>query len=1445
MKRGFGSLVRFIVLLTFVVEVVLAAEAPSHGTSLVKRIHRQANHERDKASGASSTQPKSEAYRPIPPAGSFEENDAIRGHAARNWKLLTYPGKTIPSQAMTRARQWILKNVPNSDPWPIDHPPLGKQASSFSPAIESVTQPGSGSWVAFGPTPLDSSGTVNGYRYGTVSGRVNAIASDPNNASVAYMGATSGGLWKSTNIGSASVTWTPLWESQDVVTQAVGAIKIDPANSNIVYVGTGDFDAADQFGEGIMKSTDAGLTWTQLAASIFTPYAAGTPLWANQNIGEIEIDPNNSSNIYVGTRFDLYASTDAGSNWARCSFGANPTDPTNAANPIKSINRISGILLQDVGASANIYVAVGHHSATYNGDNGVYKGSIPAGGGCPALTLMNSGWPAGTGNGTNGGSSVGRIRLAASQSTGNYVIYAQVQNTTGTNALGTYVTTNQGTSWVQLSGSTDINYKGCTGTATNENQDWYDLFIAADPANDKTLYIGRINSYKATVNGTYSSMTITNLTNVYGQTCPEYGKVHPDQHAFTFVGTTGSTFLQGNDGGIYYNDASGAVGGWKQINDAVNTIQFYAGQISANFAGGGTQYTFGGAQDNGNSSWDSGTSDYHWIGRGNGGDGFFTSFDPIAGTLNAGRWYTEYTYGAMSCSSTGAAGSYTNCAPSWGASEREDWSTPFLLDNQHCTTTNCSNIVTGGNFVYVSAINGAPSWVKTGTTDLTKGTSTAGTIVSVNWAPSDPRTAIIGTFDGNVQWASNVFTGTNCTQAASGTASFACTGNTATTWVNLTQANAILPNRAILGVAIAPNTPQTVYVAVGGFDENTSSTPGHLYQATCSGSCNTASNWLWVNKSGNLPDVPAESVVVHPTIPNMVFIGTDAGFFYTKDITVASPLWERYEWGLPNTVIKFLTIDRGTTANPSTTLAAFTYGRGLYAINLPSSSGFCTHPGDPTNLATSVPGTNQIELTWTASSPAASSYNIYRTIGSCPGSSYSLLASGVTATNYTDSTVSGGTTYAYKVVGVGATSDCTSHDSNCSSALATGACTLPPDFAGLTSVINPQSATCSLNLSWSAATTTCGAGITYNVYRSTSSSFTPSVGNRIATGVSATTYGDTAGLISGTLYYYIVRAVGTANGAEDTNTIRVSGKPTGANANGTWTAGAEPGDPTMTMNSPWSTSSTTKHSGTAAYASGYSNSMCAALVTPSIALTGAQTSVLTYWIAYNTEPRYDGGVVEISSNGGSSWTILTPTPGYPNTFRNSSDACGYATNQPCYSGTNLTFTQATISLGAYNGSTVLIRWNLSSDAAVTAQGLYVDDISITNAQVPGACTTMAPEVSDDMTHWLKVLKNGSDVDIQFEDVSASAYNVYVSNSPNTHSFQVSSSASGKRTCGTSNVSIGSGMRQTSNYNPDSGISGSTSVLYFIISADNGPTTEGSLGKDSSLVDRTADSYCNR
>jgi fibronectin type 3 domain-containing protein len=197
----------------------------------------------------------------------------------------------------------------------------------------------------------------------------------------------------------------------------------------------------------------------------------------------------------------------------------------------------------------------------------------------------------------------------------------------------------------------------------------------------------------------------------------------------------------------------------------------------------------------------------------------------------------------------------------------------------------------------------------------------------------------------------------------------------------------------------------------------------------------------------------------------------------------------------------------------------------------------CVTPGVPGGVTAAATAPNQITVNWTASAPAATSYNILRSGGSCPGGVFAVIGTSAT-TSYIDNTATGTAAYSYTVQGVNGA--CTSVQSACASAIAYGDCLTAPTFAGLTSATAAGGGACTINLAWSAATPNCGTGVSYNIYRSTTTGFAPSAATRIFSGVSATSYADNSGLAGGTTYFYVVRAVDNKNSVEDANTVERS-----------------------------------------------------------------------------------------------------------------------------------------------------------------------------------------------------------------------------------------------------------------------------------------------------------------
>ncbi len=401
----------------------------------------------------------------------------------------------------------------------------------------------------------------------------------------------------------------------------------------------------------------------------------------------------------------------------------------------------------------------------------------------------------------------------------------------------------------------------------------------------------------------------------------------------------------------------------------------------------------------------------------------------------------------------------------------------------------------------------------------------------------------------------------------------------------------------------------------------------------------------------------------------------------------------------------------------------------------------CTPPGVPTIGTATASAPNTIDLTWTNGVPASDSFNVYRAQGTCasPVTPFVKIAGPLAGSPYQDTAVSGGTTYAYKVSGI--LSLCESGQSTCVEATATGACTLPPTFAGLQTVTNAQNSGCQLDLAWTAATSQCAAGVTYNIYRSTTSGFTPSGVNQIATGVTGTTYQDNVGLTNGVTYYYIVRAVDTLNAMEETNVVEKSHTPTGPFLPATLTEtfeGAQSGGgfdlagwthSALTGPQDWQWSTAQSQTPTHSWFSDSIITVSARVLTsPEFGVTGS--TALSFWHTFDFEGTiaqcYDAGTLEITTNGGGTWTVL-PDPAFTAGGFNGTVNSGFSNplggKRAWCSGTIGPMTQVTANLAAYNGSIARLRWHEGDDSSAQEVGWFVDSVTVNNAALPTVCVS--------------------------------------------------------------------------------------------------------------------------
>jgi lysyl endopeptidase len=396
----------------------------------------------------------------------------------------------------------------------------------------------------------------------------------------------------------------------------------------------------------------------------------------------------------------------------------------------------------------------------------------------------------------------------------------------------------------------------------------------------------------------------------------------------------------------------------------------------------------------------------------------------------------------------------------------------------------------------------------------------------------------------------------------------------------------------------------------------------------------------------------------------------------------------------------------------------------------------CTQPNAPITITATPTAANQMTINW-GGPTSGLKFRVFRTLGTCSSSGYTLLADNVTGSSYVDSTVSGTTTYAYKVTAVTTSDSCESAFSVCGSGTATGACTLAPNFAGIASANSAGLASCTNNLSWTAASAQCTGPMTYNIYRGNAAGFAPALANRIGTGVAASSFVDTGPLTFATPYFYKVRAVDTSNGLEEANVIERSAAPGGAvtaslsdtfeGAGGYdgagWTHQAIAGA------NDWTLSTTQFHTPTHSWSS-VSLPSVSNRVTVSPAFVPAAGMTLSFWHTYAFEGSatscFDAGTLEVSTDGGTAWSVMpdaafisggftgTVSTGYMNPLGGKRAWCVGALGP---------MSEVKVNLDSFAGQSIKLRWHAGDDSSVVVTGWFIDSVSISST---ASCSSVDP-----------------------------------------------------------------------------------------------------------------------
>lgn len=370
----------------------------------------------------------------------------------------------------------------------------------------------------------------------------------------------------------------------------------------------------------------------------------------------------------------------------------------------------------------------------------------------------------------------------------------------------------------------------------------------------------------------------------------------------------------------------------------------------------------------------------------------------------------------------------------------------------------------------------------------------------------------------------------------------------------------------------------------------------------------------------------------------------------------------------------------------------------------------------PTGLAAASNNSSGVAISFTGS--ATQGFQLYRADGSCAqanNKAFRLVATGASSP-FVDDRTQGGYTYAYKVRGV--SSDVEGAASACFEVTSNDTCDLLPSFDSNTVTRDFSNSICSVSLNWQAAVSNCPTApiSDYQIERSTSPLFTAPTSVTIP---AATSYVDTTAL-GGTPYYYRVTALDDVGNASLVSRI-LNATPVGPQGpSGNLITDDVDTGTFMNMSGTWATSNVRASNGTFSYrnATGGTNYIpdtCADIATQPFVV--APAGQLQFDARWNLENEWDGVVVEISTNGGSTWNTLTPVGGYPGTLAQTGappvNACGYSASQAAFTGSSGSVFQAkSIDLTAFAGQSVIVRWRFSSDPGSEEEGFYLDNVRI-------------------------------------------------------------------------------------------------------------------------------------
>jgi len=536
-----------------------------------------------------------------------------------------------------------------------------------------------------------------------MSGRVGDIDAVSSNPNIIYVGAAEGGLWKSTNGG---LTWTPIFDDQPVA--SIGAIAINQANPDTVWVGTGEAAPRNSVGvgRGVYLTLDAGKTWKLVG------------LEKTERISKILLHPENPEVAFVGatgatwgdsSERGVYKTADGGKSWRKILYVNEKTGVADMAMDPSNPNKILVAMWEyrrwpwffnSGGPGSGIYIS---RDGGENWERLTEKNGLPAG-------------------------DLGRCGLAFSASNP-AIAYALVEAKKSVLLRST----DGGFNWQVANSETNIH-----------NRPFYYSRIWVNPKNENILYMLHTQLMMSEDGG----KTVRPLTT--------FGQSHSDYHAM-WIHPDGEMMVVGNDGGVVISYNRGR--NWRFVEN-LPIGQFYHVDFDME-----TPYNvYGGLQDNG--TWrgpaytvkERALSNYQWLTVG-GGDGFDAAPDPE----NSNCGYGMSQGGSLYYFDVSTGTSRSIVPTESDIKHRYNWNAGFAVDPFHPAT-----IYLGSQFVHRSPDKGR-TWeiispdLTTNDPEKQKQSESGGltldvsnaenhcTILCIAASPVKEGVIWVGTDDGNVQ----------------------------------------------------------------------------------------------------------------------------------------------------------------------------------------------------------------------------------------------------------------------------------------------------------------------------------------------------------------------------------------------------------------------------------------------------------------------------------------------------------------------------------------------------------------------------------------------------------------------------------------------------------------------------------------------------------------------